>query len=70
MISLNLVLISRSVRSRSVGLSEESNRVTGRGNKLDSWHFVNGYCVDWILCRVSDTHTTFPKHVLSWKEFR
>lgn len=28
MISLNLVLISRSVRSRSVGLSEESKRVT------------------------------------------
>lgn len=36
MISLSLVLISRSVRSRSVGLSEKRNRVTGRENKLDS----------------------------------
>lgn len=41
-ISLNLVLISRSVRSRSVGLSEGSKRVTRRGNKLDSQHLLNG----------------------------
>jgi len=37
MISLNLVLMSRSVRSRSVGLSEESNTVIGWGKELHSW---------------------------------